>query len=207
MGMGDEILVVQRDVLFKEGPFQGFVPSKLKDYLSIILSNSEYQVRSKELENNKSWQQPIPYVWLINPKTKQAFLYQRDTKGNESRLHNKYSGGVGGHIDKKELVDGEGDPIVQAMMRELREETIISEYPIPKIVGFINDDSEPVGEVHFGVVAIGETTHEVKPAEDMAHGKFYSMQEIDELFSNPTTNVEGWTRISWPFIKDYLSKL
>ncbi len=38
MGMGDEILVVKRDVLFKEGPFQGFVPSKLKNYMDISLA-------------------------------------------------------------------------------------------------------------------------------------------------------------------------
>ena len=207
MGMGDEILVVRRDILFKEGPFQGFVPSKLKNYMELIINNADYQIRTKELENNSAWQQPIPYVWLVNPQTKKAFLYQRDTKGNESRLHNKYSGGVGGHIDKKETIDGQGDPVTQAMIRELKEETVMSQYPIPKIVGFINDDSEPVGEVHFGVVAIAETTHEVKPAEEMAHGRFYSIEEINEIFNNPSTNVEGWTRMSWPFIKDYLNKL
>ena len=206
MGMGDEILVVKRDVLFNDGDFEGFLPTEQKDYLGRILKNFEFQIRTKELENNRFWQQPIPYVWLVNPLTKKVFLYKRSTTGNEGRLYNKFSGGVGGHVDKKELVVGKDDPITQAMMRELEEETIITEYPTPKIIGYINYNSS-VEDVHFGVVAIGETTHDVKPAEDMAHGDFYSIKEAEEIFSNPENNVEKWTASSWPFVKDYLNKL
>src|SRR3989344_3356039 len=203
MGMGDEILVVKRDVLFKDGDFEGFISEKINDYLKIILNNFEYRIRTKELENNRFWQQPIPYVWLVNSKTKKVFLYKRSTTGNEGRLYNKFSGGVGGHIDKRELVEGNGDPLTQAMMRELEEETIIAEYPIPKVVGFINYNSG-VEDVHFGVVAIGETTNDVKPAEDMAHGEFYSIEEAEEIISNPLNNIERWTLASWPFVKNYL---
>lgn len=204
--MGDEILVVKRDILFKDGDFEGFKLNNSKNYEEIILKNVEYQVRTKDLENNRYWQQPIPYVWLVNPKTKKVFLYKRSKTGNEGRLYDKFSGGVGGHIDKKELVDGKGDPITQAMMRELEEETIIAEYPQPKTVGYINYNSD-VEDVHFGVVAIGETTYDVKPAEDMAHGQFYSISEVENLFLDSKNEIEKWTLASWPFIKDYLSKL
>ena len=204
--MGDEILVVKRDVLFKDGDFEGFISEKINDYLKIILNNFEYRIRTKELENNRFWQQPIPYVWLVNSKTKKVFLYKRSTTGNEGRLYNKFSGGVGGHIDKRELVEGNGDPLTQAMMRELEEETIIAEYPIPKVVGFINYNSG-VEDVHFGVVAIGETTNDVKPAEDMAHGQFYSIDEAEKILADTKSNVEKWTMASWPFVKDYLNKL
>jgi len=204
--MGDEILVVKRDVLFKEGDFEGFKPNHTKDYVKIILDNMDYQIRTKELENNRYWQQPIPYVWIVNPRTKKAFLYKRANTGNEGRLHNKFSGGVGGHIDKKELVEGKEDPLTQAMMRELEEETIIEEYPKPKVIGYINYNSD-VEDVHFGVVAIGETIHDVKPAEDMDHGKFYSIIEVEEIFNDPANDIEKWTLASWPFIKDYLNKL
>ena len=163
-------------------------------------------MRTKELENDRSWQQPIPYVWLLNPITKQVFLYKRSTTGNEGRLYNKFSGGVGGHIDKKELVENGSDPLTQAMMRELEEETIIAKYPIPKIIGYLNYNSG-VEDVHFGVVAVGETTHDVKPAEDMAHGQFYSIEEVEKIFADSVNDVEKWTIASWPFIKDYLSKL
>ncbi len=206
MGMGDEILVVKRHILFKDGDFEGFVSAGIKDYLAVILNNAEFQVRTKELENDRFWQQPIPYVWLVNPQTKKIFLYKRSTTGNEGRLHDKFSGGVGGHIDKKELVEDAGDPLTQAMMRELQEETIIAQYPVPKIVGYINYNSG-VEDVHFGVVGIGETALEVKPAEDMAHGQFYSIEEVENILSDPNSNVEPWTRASWSFVKSYLNKL
>jgi len=206
MGMGDEILVVKRDILFNDGDFEGFIHATEKDYIRNILNNIDYKIRTFELENDRTWQQPIPYVWLINPKTKKVFLYKRSKTGNEGRLYNKFSGGVGGHIDKKELVESKGDPITQAMMRELEEETIIVEYPLPKIVGYINYNSD-VEDVHFGIIAVGETSHEVKPAEDMAEGRFYSVEETEDIFSNPSNEIERWTVASWPFIKDYLNKL
>ncbi|MEK6909240.1 MAG: NUDIX domain-containing protein [Nanoarchaeota archaeon] len=206
MGMGDEILVVKRDVLFKESDFQGFNPIDEKNYLDIILENYNYLIRTHGLENDSSIKQPIPYVWILNPSEKKIFLYKRSKTGNEGRLRDKFSGGVGGHIDKK-TEENSDNPILDAMIRELKEEVFIKEYPIPKIVGFVNDDSDTVGEVHFGIVALAETDHEVKPIEDMTHGKFYSINEIEEIFSSSNNEVESWTRISWPFIKDYLSKL
>lgn len=205
MGMGVPILVVKREVLFKDGDFEGFMHIDEKDYSSIILENFEYQIRTKELENDSSWQQPIPYVWLVNPKTKKVFLYKRSTTGNEGRLFNKFSGGVGGHIDQ-ETESVPDDPIFSAMMRELREETIIAEYPIPKIIGYIHFNSD-VEAFHLGVVGIAETIHDVKPAEDMAHGQFYSIEEAEKIFSNPENNIERWTVTSWPFVKEYLNKL
>jgi len=89
------------------------------------------------------------------------------------------------------------------MMRELKEEVVMNNYPSPKIIGFLNLNYE-VHAVHFGLVAIGETEEDVKPAEDMSHGKFYSIEEINSLFSNPENDVEEWTRISWPFVKNNL---
>ena len=206
MGMGDDIFIVRREKLFdSDGSFQGFVAREQRDFVSRISKHGEYLTRTPELEKDSGIQQVIPYVWLVNPDSRKAFLYKRAGTGNEARLHHKFSGGVGGHIDRKSIAAGE-DPIESAMMRELQEETVMCAYPKPRIVGFIKDDADEVGSVHFGVVAIGETTEEVRPAEDMADGRFYSSSEIDALFNNTENNVEGWTRISWQFIKDFLSR-
>ncbi len=202
MGMGGPILVVKRESLFDNGDFQGFMGIEQKNYLNKILNNFEYQIRTHELEKNPYWQQPIPYVWILNSLEKKVFLYKRSATGGEGRLHNKYSGGVGGHIDKD--TDDVKDPIAAAMMRELREEVLMDSYPTPKVIGFLNDDSEPVGEVHFGVVAVAETTGEVRPVEDMAHGQFYSVEEVEKIFGDSKNIVENWTKLSWPFVKNYL---
>lgn len=204
--MPREILVVKRDDLFADRKLEGFCSIDEYNFLEKILSNFEYVERNDELESNPFYQQIIPYIWLVNPSTKQVFIYKRSKDGGEGRLHEKYSGGVGGHIDK-DTEEREENPLLAAAIRELKEETVIERYPSPNFTGFINDDSDAVNSVHFGVVAIAETTLDVKPAEHMADGKFYSLEQVEELFSNPETDVEKWTRISWPFVRNYLTSL
>jgi predicted NUDIX family phosphoesterase len=217
MGLGDDILVVKREVLFENQFFQGFVPKDNMNFIPTILSNYEYKIRTRELEQDNSYQQIISYVWIINPKTKQVFSYKRasNKKYSEERLKSRWSCGVGGHIEKADGVVGEeGDPIESVLMREMQEEVKMKDYPIPKIVGFINDDSDNVGKVHFGVVAIVETLDFVEKGDDeMEMGKFfstghlYTLGEMERIFNDPSNEIETWTRISWPFVKDYLQKL
>jgi len=203
--MSKEILVVPRNKLFSaNNQFQGFINSEEnKNFINTIMKNFEYLERNDSLEKNPNYKQIIPYVWLLNKETKKVFLYKRAKTGNESRLHDKYSGGVGGHIDQDTEKDS-NNPIMDAMIRELKEEVIMEKYPSPTILGYINDETGEVEKVHFGVVALGETKEDVKPAEDMVSGGFYTIEEVDDLFSNPKTNVENWTKITWPFIKEYL---
>ena len=208
--MGKEALVVERNILFKDKYFQGFLSVDEYDFLSLILEYFEYHLRGDELENNNLLQQIIPYVWIVNPIERKVFAYRRASgKQNyrEIRLMNKVSCGVGGHIDREDLVKVE-DVIIRAMMRELQEEVVMSNYPKPKIVGYLNDDSDGVGKVHFGVVALVEVHEDVKKGDDeMVEGKFYSIDGLERLFSDSNVEVESWTRISWPFVKGYLKSL
>ncbi len=198
--MSREILVVKREVLFAEKYFEGFCSIDENDFINIILKEFEYQERNIELENNPDFKQIVPYVWIVNKKKKEAFFYKRSTGGDEGRLHNKYSGGVGGHIDK-ETEENTENPLVAAMMREMREEVQMTNYPTPKFIGFLNDDSSVVGKVHFGAVAIAETSENVIPVMHMSQGEFFSIERVDDLLKNPENDVENWTRISWPFVK------
>jgi predicted NUDIX family phosphoesterase len=201
--MSRDILVVKRGELFKEKFFEGFCPLSEHDFSKIIQESFEYQHRDDALENNPDFQQIIPYVWLVNPKTKKAFLYKRSKGGDEGRLYNKFSGGVGGHIDR-DTDETAKDPLTAAMMRELEEEVTMQNYPTPKFVGFLNDDQDSVGKVHFGVVAIAETQEDVKPAMHMSSGQFHSIEQIEKIFSDKDNTIESWTELSWPFVKDYL---
>jgi predicted NUDIX family phosphoesterase len=204
-----EILVVKREDLFDNTPFTGFVSIEEKDFLAKILSKFEYRERSDELEKNCGFKQPIPYVWIVNPESKKVFAYQRAShKGySEKRLRGKWSCGVGGHVDKSTEEFSE-NPIEDAMMREMQEEVVMSTYPDPKVIGFINLEENDVDKVHFGIVAIAETTDFVEKGDsETAQCKFYSVQELEELFVNPENEVENWTKVSWPLVKDYLSNL
>ncbi|MEK6899100.1 MAG: NUDIX domain-containing protein [Nanoarchaeota archaeon] len=203
--MGPEVLVVKREHIFPHDAFQGFLPLHYKNYFDIILDKFEYKERNDSLENDPTFLQIVPYIWLINSKEKKVFIYKRapsKSSYKEERHLNKLSGGVGGHIDKEDLQNE--NLILDAAVREMKEELVMASVPEPKFIGYINDDSTRFSEVHLGIVGIAETTEEAKPADGMAHGQFYTAQEVEELFANPENKVESWTQMSWPVIKRYL---
>jgi|SRR3989344_2881060 len=207
MGFGVDILVIKKNELFKEDYFQGFKEETDKTFLNRIINKSEFKLRNEELESDKNTKQPIPYLWIINPKTKHVFAYKRapDERYTEKRLRDKWSCGIGGHVDKPNEKDPTEKILLDSIRRELEEEVNMKTYPNPKIIGYINDDSNEVGKVHFGIVAIVETEEEVTEGDDeMVYGKLYSIEELEQLFSSPENEIETWTMLSWPCIKSYL---
>ena len=211
--MPKKALIVPKKTLLGESPFQGFIPLNTRDLTSVIMQNYRYEPRGDELESNKSLKQIIPYIWIVNPETGQAFMYQRakhaipEGEHVETRYMGKYSGGVGGHIDE-DTEKHSKDPITDAMIRELKEEVDMRVYPAPKFYGYLNDETDDIGTVHFGLIAIAETSEEVhaKASEGLVSGRFYSVPEIDGLMSDSKAVFENWTRISWPYIKSYLAE-
>lgn len=201
--------MIKKENLFKDDCFEGFAPKEQNDFLSRILNSFEYKERNDELEKNFAFKQPIPYVWIINPQSKKVFAYRRAAhKGyTEKRLWGKWSCGIGGHIDKATEEFSE-NPIEDAMMREMQEEVVMSSYPDPTIIGYLNVGDTEVDKVHFGVVAVAEVDDfvEIGNAENN-DGKFYSAKELDEIFSNPENDVENWTKVSWPAVKSYVESL
>src|SRR3989344_1431997 len=196
-----KILVVRRDELFKEQYFEGFKQLAEHDFISFILDNHLYEERGEALENNPAYLQIIPYVWIVNPTRKEVFLYERGLgKGYQETRHvHRISGGVGGHIDYEE---GVTNPILNSMMRELQEELLMDEYPQPEFIGYINVDKDMYNKVHFAIVGIAQTHHEIRPTDDgIASGKFYTIAQAEALFADPAYEVEAWNALSWPAIK------
>lgn len=202
-------MVVKHADLFQEDVFEGFLSHEENSFLDRILTHYEYKERNDELEKNMSFKQPIPYIWIVNPASKKIFVYQRAAhKGYpEKRLHGKWSAGIGCHINRATEEFSE-NPIEDAMIRGLREEIMTSIYPDPQIIGFLHLTESEVDKVHFGIVAVAEVTDFVeKGGPNISQGKFYSMQEFDEFLANSENDVENWTRVSWPFVKQHLTDL
>ena len=80
------------------------------------------------------------------------FSYARGKGQGESRLHDKWSIGIGGHISSVD--NSENEPYRDGMRRELEEEVMIDTPYSERCVGLINDDESEVGKVHLGVVHI-----------------------------------------------------
>jgi predicted NUDIX family phosphoesterase len=98
-------------------------------------------------EENPDFKQLIPYVVLRDGAS--TFLMERTDAGGDARLHGKASIGVGGHLNP---VDEGADPLLAGLRREWAEELVADWQPEFRLVGLLNDDSNPVGAVHLGVV-------------------------------------------------------
>ncbi len=203
-----EILVIKRAALFADKVFEGFVPIEKNNLLPLLKEHSEYQIRDPTLEKNIVFKQIIPYIIVVNPKDRTVFGYKRFKHHpgmHELRLHDKFSIGLGGHIDKKDTTD----LISDSMMREFVEEVKMDTYPIPKIVGFINSELTEVDRMHFAIAAVAETTEEIgkREHEEVVEEKFYSIEAIDAIMQDETIQMDTWTRVVWPHIKEYVMTL
>lgn len=149
----EKVLVFKAELLDKLGKFQGVLENpKAKEYLNEILyyDNLLY-IDRPAAEVDPNFKQLIPYCILRYAG--KIFCYQRTKKGNENRLHDLYSLGVGGHINPEDGDSNGGNTLYySAMQRELKEELGSLPAYDNKIVGLLYDDSNEVGQVHFGVV-------------------------------------------------------
>jgi predicted NUDIX family phosphoesterase len=194
------IMVVDREKLFASKSFDGFLPASEFDFEKIILENY-YFVKRGLAEKDYSKKQPIAYAIILN--NKKIFAYQRSSSTKEhgdERLQHKWSWGIGGHIEN---LDESSNPIITSMLRELEEEVGLTK-PSVKLLGYINDDSDDVGKVHFGLLYLLETKQQLKPTSpELKHGSFMKFDEIEELAKKE--QVESWSKIALLALKPLFS--
>jgi predicted NUDIX family phosphoesterase len=121
-----------------------------------VLANYSFLERTTA-EHDFQFKQVIPYIVIRHGD--HFLLMQRTQKQTETRLHNKYSLGIGGHINDSDLaatqLDPEnGDVVNFGMRRELEEEIHLAVEGSCELVGVINDDSTEVAKVHMGLVYV-----------------------------------------------------
>jgi len=205
--MEQEILVIKRDTLFANNYFEGFLPHGQHDYENVILENFEYLKRGLA-ETDPNFQQPIAYSIICNEKN-ELFAYQRASKKEhaaEVRLHGKWSWGIGGHIDKDDHHDN--NPIYTSLLREVEEELGLYDLQTIKPLGYINDDSNDVGKVHFGLLyLIKAHGNKLTLANEIAQGSFITIEQLEELCEDDNCSIEEWSQIAIPPIKAYLQSL
>ena len=167
--MAEHILCFRSELLQELGPFQGLSTEVDRYFPALVMPpNSAYVVR-REAEEDLSIKQIIPYVLFVYED--RILSYRRGKHGSEGRLRELHSVGIGGHIAAEDttLFNRSHDPggYYKAMRREVFEEVRLdcadTEAPC---VALINDDSNDVGRVHFGVVhLIRLSTPEVSKKE------------------------------------------
>ena len=192
MGLSERVLVVPSSEFDALGRFQGFSPDADR-YLDALLRPGLASFRARsEVEDDPGFQQIIPYV--VFRAGGLVFTYVRGRSGGESRLRRLRSIGVGGHVAEADA-EGRGttEAYEMALLRELEEEVDIRSPGRMTRLGLINDDSNPVGRVHLGVVHLFELDRpEVVPREDaLADPEFLPIAALPARLDE----FETWSRI------------
>jgi predicted NUDIX family phosphoesterase len=159
---GERVLVFPRATLDALGAFQG-ICADWRRYLEVILDkNANHFIERYRAEEDESLKQIIPYVLFVSGDA--VFSYVRGKAAGEKRLVGNRSIGIGGHInpaDEQLLFRASGSSsdmasYLEAVRREIAEEVIVDGPFDPAIAAVLNDDSNPVGRVHFSVVHVCE---------------------------------------------------
>jgi predicted NUDIX family phosphoesterase len=188
------VLGLPRNRIIGDRPWKGILSDGIDDRLALIAAEGEYRPRG-EAEVDPEWQQVIPYLLMRDGE--RLFLMQRTKAGGDARLHDRYSLGIGGHLNPE---DG---GVLEGLRREFHEEMVAEWEPQPRLIGLLKDDDVLVGQVHLGVVfeadaagrplAIRET-HKlsgrfVTPAE--AASVYESMETWSQLLYDHVTTPTG----------------
>ena len=184
--MKEQVMVVDKNILPLEN---GVITGEEKDSIyNCILSNFFYMPR-EEAEISAEHKQIIPYVVVtFNDK---YLLFKRTPKQTEARLHDKYSLGVGGHINPP---DNSGvDPVIQGLHREFREELTLENYSEPVYIGVINDDRDDVGKVHLGLLfAVEASTAKFQlPESEKMSAEWVEKETLADYYPH----METWSQL------------
>ena len=159
----------------------------------LIATRGAFQARSL-MEVDPSWKQVIPYPVLRDGDA--WFLMKRTKAGGDVRLHDRYSIGVGGHVNPG---DGglDGD-LTTALAREWHEELVVEFVPEFRFVGLLNDDTTAVGAVHLGLVYVGDAARRPVAIRetDKLSGRFVPAAEVAAV----ADRLETWSRIAFDFL-------
>jgi predicted NUDIX family phosphoesterase len=182
---GERVLVVPRELAMPSS-WRGLRtdPQALATLVAVIEAHGRFEPRAA-VEEDPSLKQIIPYLVLRDGE--RWFLMRRTRAGADARLHDRWSIGVGGHLNP-----GDRD-LAGGLRREWAEELRADFEPEFQPVGLLNDDETAVGSVHLGVVYVAE-----------AGGRVVAIRETDKLsgaFAEPVDvgavrdRMETWSQL------------
>lgn len=180
----ERVLVVPRASVPDGGAWHGLRSDGLDAFLATVAAVGRFEPRTA-MEFDPNHKQLIPYLVLRDGRD--YFLMRRTKAGGDARLHDRWSIGVGGHLNP-----GDAD-LLGGLRREWREELVADFEPEFVPLALLNDDSTAVGAVHLGVVFVAD-----------AAGRPVRVRETDKLegaFRPPAAvadvrdDLETWSRI------------
>ena len=184
MRTAELVLVIPRASIMDDPGWLGLTTDGLEAFEDLVRELGEFRPRA-EMENARVWKQVIPYLVLRDGA--RYFLMRRTQAGTDARLHDRWSIGVGGHLNPGDV------DLAGGLRREWREEVAADFEPAFTLIGLLNDDSSDVGSVHIGAVYVAD-----------AAGRDGAIRETDKLtgtFADPTDvaavvdRMESWSAL------------
>jgi predicted NUDIX family phosphoesterase len=201
MSTTERVLVIRRSLFDELGSFHG-LNAEISRYLPVFLEpENHFFVERAVAEEDPSLKQLIPYVVVTSGG--KILHYRRGSGSGETRLLKKGSVGIGGHINDG---DGLGEAFdaaayQRALVRELMEELSFSGSFIERPLALLNDDTNPVGAVHHGIVHQCQLSSTEVTANETAIAElgFLSLEELKsrhaELETWSQLVVDGWKEL------------
>lgn len=184
MSDGEQVLVIPRDSIMDDPGWLGVRSEDLDGFEELVAREGRFHPRA-EAEVDRSLKQVIPYLVLRDGP--RYFLMRRTRAGGDARLHDRFSIGVGGHLNP-----GDGD-LAGGLRREWREELRADFDPEFELIGLLNDDSTDVGSVHLGAVYLagsGGLPVAIRETEKLT-GRFATPEEVAEVVDR----METWSSL------------
>jgi predicted NUDIX family phosphoesterase len=183
--MSDErVFVVPRASVPDGAAWHGLRRDGLTSFLASLDATGRYEPRDV-METDPTYKQVIPYLVLRDGAS--YFLMRRTRAGVDARLHDRWSIGVGGHLNPGD------DGLLGGLRREWREELVAGFEPDFVPVALLNDDTTEVGAVHLGVVFVADAAGrrvEVRETHKLT-GAFASGAECAAVLDR----METWSRL------------
>nr|NJM01434.1 phosphoesterase [Desulfobacula sp.] len=179
---------------------RSIVPLDLDVFIETCSISGFEFLNRKDAERDPGYKQVIPYIVLQTRDMKKTALYHR--QGSETRLHDLWSVGIGGHINPIDRVgrDTSFRQILMAgMERELNEE--LENRPLnepPDFMGVISEDITDVGKVHLGAVfrILTEYPEKYLPGAELFQ---FTWTKTESLYA---LNLELWSSLALCLLSD-----
>jgi predicted NUDIX family phosphoesterase len=183
-GPEEQVLVVPRAALLDDEGWLGVRRGDMAAALEVV-GREGFFMRRGDAETDPTHKQVIPYLVLRDGE--RWFLMRRTRAGGDARLHDRWSIGVGGHLNP-----GDRD-VAGGLAREWAEEVAADFEPAYAPVGLLNDDTTAVGAVHVGFVFVADAAgRPVAIREtDKLEGAFATTAEVDAV----RDDLETWSRL------------
>lgn len=169
--------------------------SSKENIFELINESQICWIERTQAEKDINYKQIIPYILLKN-ENGQFACYQRH--GTETRLHNKYSAGIGGHVDEPDGKSTLQQTIESGMLRELSEElcNFQQENILLEYLGIINEVESEVGLMHVGLVYKAECLNGYIPeaGSELLGMEWKTVEEISLL------DKELWTELAFKLV-------